>query len=145
MMGFLVLILRIGMVVLLYSFVGWAIYTLYRDLRASALLTTGARIPALTLTWQEEGKSRQFKQAELTIGRDPGCDFPLNDDMVSARHARLSFHHNQWWVEDVRSTNGTFLNEERIYTPTVLMKGDELRCGKCHLEINLSEKNDGAG
>jgi pSer/pThr/pTyr-binding forkhead associated (FHA) protein len=65
--------------------------------------------------------------------------------MVSARHARLSYHHNQWWIEDFQSTNGTFLNEERIYTPTVLMKGDEIRCGKCHLEITLSEKNEGAG
>ena len=141
MSAFLVLILRILMAAVLYAFLGWALFTLYRDLRNSILITGVQRVPPLTLVWEEETQARQFKQAEFIVGRDPSCDFSLNDDMVSAHHARLSYHHNQWWVEDLQSTNGTFLNEERVFTPTVLMEGDELRCGKCHLTINLSARS----
>ncbi len=141
MSAFLVLILRILLAGVLYAFVGWALFTLYRDLRNSILVTGVQRVPPLTLVWEEEPLVRQFKQAEIYIGRDPSCEFSLNDDMVSARHARISYHHNQWWVEDMQSTNGTYLNEERVFTPTVLMEGDEVRCGKSHLTINLSARS----
>ncbi len=82
---------------------------------------------------------RYFSQAEITVGRDPGCDIPLLDETVSARHAHLTYHHGQWWLEDLTSTNGTKLNDLRITTPTVITSGDEIRCGSIGLSISLSE------
>ena len=133
MSAWLLLFLRFLLTVLLYIFVGWAVITLWWDLRRLAetvrIHPSEAAIKLLVET--ENGiKTFQFNKATVTIGRDPGCDFSLDDKTVSNRHTRLSFHHSQWWVEDLRSKNGTFLNGERVETPTVIITGDELRCGK---------------
>jgi pSer/pThr/pTyr-binding forkhead associated (FHA) protein len=61
------------------------------------------------------------------------------DDTASARHAQLSYHHLQWWLEDLASTNGTILNDTPITMPTVITSGDEIRCGETHMTITLSE------
>jgi pSer/pThr/pTyr-binding forkhead associated (FHA) protein len=65
----------------------------------------------------------------------------FGDDTVSARHARLSYHHNQWWVEDLQSRNGTYLNDERVSVPTVIVSGDELRYGQVATLIEIDEKS----
>ncbi len=76
----------------------------------------------------------------MIIGRSPNSDYPIANETVSARHARLSYHHNQWWVEDLNSTNGTYLNDERLTFPTVIISGDDLRCGRVNLSIQIEEK-----
>ena len=48
------------------------------------------------------------------IGRDTHCDLSVMDEALSAHHARITFHHGQWWLEDLNSTNGTFLNREKL-------------------------------
>ncbi len=65
---------------------------------------TARKIPPISLTLTLTGQVsqiRRFIQAEVTIGRDPACECPVADEAVSARHARLSYHHNQWWLEDL--------------------------------------------
>jgi pSer/pThr/pTyr-binding forkhead associated (FHA) protein len=62
----------------------------------------------------------------------------LEDAAASARHARLSYHHNQWWLEDLGSTNGTLLNQEKLALPTVVISGDEFRCGETRFTITLA-------
>lgn len=137
MSAFIVLILRILLVVLLYLFIGWAIYTIYRDLRVAVEKTATRRIPPIILTQENELVGETFDRAEIIIGRDPNCELPLADEMISSRHARLSYHHNQWWVEDSQSTNGTYLNEERVFIATVLVEGDELRFGNTHISVSF--------
>jgi pSer/pThr/pTyr-binding forkhead associated (FHA) protein len=82
--------------------------------------------------------------AEILIGRDPACDCQLDDMTVSAHHAKLEYHHNQWWVEDLGSTNGTYLNQENINTATVLAPGDELQIGQVTLKVDLRKENPSA-
>ena len=81
---------------------------------------------------------KHFIQTEITLGRDPVCDIPVFDETVSARHARLTYHHGQWWVEDLGSTNGTRLNQEMLTQPTVLTSGDEVCLGQTTLTVNLA-------
>ncbi len=143
MSGPLVLGLRILLTVSLYAFLGWAFLSLWRDIRLQGSLLSTRKIPPISLTIAHGTalpQVRNFAQAEVTIGRDPACECQANDEAISARHAKLSYHHNQWWVEDLQSTNGTFLNDDRIYTPTVIISGDELRCGKINLLLTISEK-----
>jgi len=143
MSGTLVLILRIFLALCLYGFLTWAIVTIWRELREQVRLTGAPSIPDLSLSMVngEENSPITYHSPEILIGRNQNCDYPIPDDTVSARHARLSFHHNHWWVEDFKSTNGTFLNDERVNMPTVIVSGDELRCGQINMLITIAEKN----
>ncbi len=140
MSGIVVLVLRILLAVLLYSFLGWALVTIWRDLRMQGQLLSKPVIPELVINKDGEEESQSFDLPEITIGRSPNNEYSIANDTVSARHARLSYHHNQWWAEDLNSTNGTFLNDERLTFPTVIASGDELRCGKVSLMIRIEEK-----
>lgn len=141
--GVLVIILRILLAVALYGFVAWALLTIWRELRAQGQMLSSPRIPALILTRLDgvEQPPHPFVDPEVIIGRSKNCDYAITDETVSARHTRLSFHHNQWWAEDLKSTNGTFLNDERISVPTVIIPGDELRCGQVGLVVGIEDLN----
>ncbi|HEX2981812.1 MAG TPA: FHA domain-containing protein [Anaerolineaceae bacterium] len=142
MTGTVILILRLLMALALYAFLAAAIYTIWRDLRAQAEAVSVRQIPALLLRHQANPpeQPREFKSPEVVIGRDPSCELIIANETVSAHHARLSYHHNQWWLEDMQSTNGTFLNDERVYTPIVVISGDELRCGEEFFEITIQPR-----
>jgi FHA domain len=73
---------------------------------------------------------------ELTVGRSPGCGVPVPDDIyTSTVHARLFRHNEQLWVEDLGSTNGTYVNSERISQAMRLGKGDQLQIGSTVFEV----------
>jgi pSer/pThr/pTyr-binding forkhead associated (FHA) protein len=73
---------------------------------------------------------------ELTIGRSPGCGVPTPDDIyASTLHARLFRQKDQLWVEDLGSTNGTYVNSERITQAHRLGKGDVLQAGSTVFEV----------
>ncbi len=140
MSGIVVLILRILLAALLYTFLGWALFTLWRDLRTQGQLLSKPHIPPLTISKPGEDGANSYDIPEIIIGRSSKSDYPIPNETVSARHARLSYHHNQWWVEDMNSMNGTFLNDERVSVPTVIISGDELRCGQVSVMLNIEER-----
>ncbi len=73
---------------------------------------------------------------ELTIGRSPGCGVSMPEDIyTSTLHARLFRRNDQLWVEDLGSTNGTFVNSEQISTAVRLGKGDLLQIGSTVFEV----------
>lgn len=140
MTGIVILVLRALLAIALYAFLARALYGIWRDLRAQSSLIASRQVPPLTIANLEAGegsKARAFTVPEVVIGRDPSCEYVLPDETVSSRHARLSYHHNQWWVEDLQSTNGTFLNDERVYTPAVIISNDEVRCGQERLLLTI--------
>ncbi|NOY98893.1 MAG: FHA domain-containing protein [Chloroflexi bacterium] len=141
MSGPILLALRIGLTVSLYAFLGWALLTLWQNVQQESALLAARKVPAIDLISQDaqaEPVVRHFAQPEITLGRDLHCEVPLDDETVSARHARLTYHHGQWWLEDLGSTNGTTLNQERVSTPTVVITGDQIGCGKATLTVRLA-------
>jgi pSer/pThr/pTyr-binding forkhead associated (FHA) protein len=141
MSGPVVLALRLLLAVSLYAFLGWAFVSLWRDIKQQGALLSSRKIPPISLTiarGESAPQRRHFIQPEVTIGRDSACECPIDDEAISARHARLSFHHNQWWLEDLDSTNGTLFNQERLAMPTVVMSGDEFKCGENSFIISLA-------
>ncbi|MDP2976749.1 MAG: FHA domain-containing protein [Anaerolineales bacterium] len=141
MSGPILLVLRFLLALCLYAFLAWAFLNLWRDIKQQSTLLATRRVPSISLTITRDDQPaqvRHFKQPEITMGRDPVCECPLKEDTVSARHARLSHHHGQWWLEDLDSTNGTFLNQERLSVPTVVVSGDEIGCGETRLTIALA-------
>jgi pSer/pThr/pTyr-binding forkhead associated (FHA) protein len=141
MSGPVVLALRLLLTLSLYAFLAWGLISLWRDIKLQSTLLATRNIPPISLTFTPDGQIsqiRRFIQAEVTIGRDPVCECPVEDDAISARHARLTYHHNQWWLEDLDSTNGTFINLEKLIIPTVVVSGDEFRCGDTLFTITLT-------
>ncbi len=143
MSAILLLALRILMAAVLYSFLGLAVFTILRDLQQQGAFIA-ARFPtplSLTSLVETNPTTRRFTKPEIVVGREPTCDFPLDDQAVSSRHARLSYHHQQWWLEDLASTNGTYLNNEPVTAPVVITHGDELRLGHLAVKIEIGETN----
>ncbi|MDD4169074.1 MAG: FHA domain-containing protein [Desulfotomaculaceae bacterium] len=66
---------------------------------------------------------------EVLLGRDRRCDINIAASFASARHARIYLKEGQYWLEDLESTNGTFLNEIPVDKPIVLANGDIIRIG----------------
>ena len=81
-------------------------------------------------------KGRTYDVAgELTIGRAAGCQIPLDDSYVSQLHARVFRRDGDLLVEDLGSTNGTYLNRKKVDGPVPLRRGDRLQIGRKVLEL----------
>ena len=137
----ILLALRVLLAASLYIFVGLALYLIWRVMQQQTISAASRLPPALTLIHIADGEPVpvRFTTLEVTIGRDPSCDCTLDDSTVSAQHSRLAFRHGQWWIEDLRSTNGTTLNQEPVTTPMVITNGDELRCGQATLMVTIGD------
>jgi pSer/pThr/pTyr-binding forkhead associated (FHA) protein len=142
--GIFLLILRILLAVALYGFLGFAFYILIRDLKQQGELLVARQPPPLTLTKTvpEIEKSQRYIKPVIILGREPGCDFSLYDQTVSSRHARLAYRKQQWWLEDMASTNGTFLNGDVVTTSVVITHGDELRLGNIGVRIEIGQSEN---
>ena len=78
----------------------------------------------------QQTTSFEFSQPEIVLGRDPGVDVVLSSGGVSRRHARLIWQGDQCLVEDLGSSNGTFLNGQTVQGATILSNGDRLQLGQ---------------
>jgi len=140
MSAVLLLGLRVLAAVALYAFIGWTLYLLWRSLQQETVFLSSRKVTPLILLIQTSGESSQalqFSQGDILIGRDPQCEVVLEDAASSARHARLSYHHNQWWLEDLQSTNGTKLNNETVQTATIVVNGDTIQCGQTVILVSI--------
>ena len=140
MIATVVLALRFALAIALYAFLGWALFTLLQELKQQGNKLSTQKKPGITIFVSKERKSesqRHFTQTEIMIGRDTHCDLSVMDEALSSHHARITFHHGQWWLEDLNSRNGTFLNREKLNTPAVIISGDQFKCGNTLFDIRV--------
>jgi hypothetical protein len=148
------LILKIAFLVLLYLFIWRIVRTASRDLRLpqeSFILAPSreggvaqerpaiqsGRLVVVKSAELDEGMDFQLNSAQLTVGRGGQNDIPLpSDDYASARHARFEPRQDGVWVQDLGSTNGTFLNGVRLERPRRLTLGDIVRIGETDLRFD---------
>jgi hypothetical protein len=71
----------------------------------------------------------------ILIGRADDSTLVLTDDFASSRHARLTNRGGQWYVEDLGSTNGTYLDQQRVQGPLLVTPGTPIRIGQTALEL----------
>jgi len=138
MSAIVVFVLRILMTASLYAFLVVALLFFLREMQHTIRQKENQRIPDIFLHI-EELPTRSFSQMEILIGRDPQNDLQLQDDTISARHARIFHSNNLWLVEDSQSTNGTFLNNEKILSSTVLVEDDIIQCGKINISVSFNK------
>jgi FHA domain len=148
------LLLKIAFLVLLYLFIWRIVRSASRDLRlpqesmvlaphqARQLLgqpprvETG-RLVVLQSPALEQGSEHVLDSAPVTVGRGAQNDVPLpEDDFASARHARFEPRRDGVWVEDIGSTNGTYVNGARLGQPHRLRPGDVVRIGQTDLRYD---------
>ena len=146
-------LVKIGLLVLLWLFVLSAVRVVRADLYGSAGRGSprppapapaaaqpggGRRSAARRLVVTEgplAGTSLALGDSPITIGRGDDCTLVLTDDYASTRHARLAPGDGAWLLEDLGSTNGTFLGSTRVSTPTPVPLGQAVRIGRTALEL----------
>jgi pSer/pThr/pTyr-binding forkhead associated (FHA) protein len=82
-----------------------------------------------------KGTSMDLAQQQITLGRANDATLVLNDDYASSRHARIFPQDGQWIVEDLGSTNGTYLDRQKVTRPMPVPVGVPIRIGKTVLEL----------
>jgi hypothetical protein len=157
-------VLRLGLLVLLWVFVFSVVGVLRGDLygtrvrrRPASAEERGAAAPAgrraarggaagrasrkgpsrlVVTAGPLAGTTLPLRPAGTLIGRSPECALVLDDDYASGRHARIfQSDSGAWMVEDLRSTNGTYLGATRLTEPREVAVGSVLRIGQTVLEL----------
>ena len=82
-----------------------------------------------------KGEAVSLEKAPILIGRGNDAAIRLDDDYASTRHARIASSGDQWFVEDLGSTNGTYVGSSRISQATAIQLGTQVRIGKTILEL----------
>ncbi len=95
----------------------------------------GAPTHLLVVEGENPGTRAELADAPLLIGRGSDAAIKLDDDYVSTRHARVASSGDEWFVEDLGSTNGTYVGPVRITQPTTIGPGVQVRVGKTILEL----------
>lgn len=154
MSPFVLSVLKYALLVLLYFFIYRAVRSVAVDVSGrraggrtaqmkppsppvAAKASKGGRVPAAVVVHELEGdKLRTVRlSGEVDIGRADGCAIRLQDTYVSQVHARLAGKDGAWTVEDLGSTNGTYLNDRRVVAPVEVHAGDVVRVGQTVLEL----------
>ncbi len=138
--------LKYGLLALLFLFVWramrWVVRGLNVDRGAPGIATVGAPAadaparPSILMVSSDGQKPRSVRlDASTTIGRSVECELRLEDTFVSQQHARIFDRGGNWYVEDLGSTNGTFVNEQKLVAPAMLTPGDKIRIGTTIVEL----------
>jgi hypothetical protein len=131
-------VLRLIFLAMLYAFLWMVVRALVRDLRAAAREPTTelGRLVIVASPSGEPAAGAAFALDAITsLGRDVNNSIVLDDEFVSTTHAALTYRGRAWYVEDLGSTNGTFVNGARVTTPRRLEPGDVLRVGQTDLRV----------
>jgi len=145
-------LLKYVFLIVLYIFVARAVKAVYLELRPTATRSQGSSRPPApaprppskrskkaprklaVIEGPLKGKSYGLEE-ELTIGRAEKCHIVVDDTYVSQVHARFYANGDSYFVEDLGSTNGTYLNRRRLTSPAELSRGDRVKIGKTVLEM----------
>ncbi len=149
------LVLKIGFIVLLYLFIWRIVRSVSRDFRVgpaqeSVIISPGeasslglapskrARLVVVKSPALDPGEEVPVDALPVAIGRGGQNEIPLEgDEFASAQHARFESKRDGLWVEDIGSTNGTFVNGARVTTPRRLAKGDIVRVGQTDFRVEV--------
>jgi pSer/pThr/pTyr-binding forkhead associated (FHA) protein len=148
------LIVKIAFLIVLYLFVARAVRAVLLDVygpradkppgrrkqrnrqqSAPRPARTSRKMPRELVVNDLDGKRNVPLRDSVTIGRAASCDLVVSDNYVSNVHARIFAKDGAYWLEDLGSTNGTYVNRGKVSVPVAIGPGDEVRVGKATLEL----------
>ena len=138
------LAVKVAFLAILYLFVARAVRAVVLDVfgpRAQRAAPRPApprpsrRLPKELVVADAGGKRTVPLKDSITVGRAATCDLVVSDTYVSNVHARIFAKDGAYWLEDLGSTNGTYMNRAKVAVPTAIGPGDEIRIGKASLEL----------
>ena len=143
----LLIVLQLCLLALLYLFFLRVLSAVWAEVRGPRVVESGPRRPrrerrpgaepVLVVVDPPDQRGRAYPLAdELTVGRAAGCQVTLDDTYVSQLHARVFRRDGHLFVEDLGSTNGTYLNRQKVSGPMPLRRGDALQVGQTVLELS---------
>lgn len=138
----IILILRIAVVALLYFFLWQVLRVLSFDVRRMGSGAGAQASPYGQLVVVAPGQSglvvgKTFPlEQQTSMGRGLENTIALNDNFLSTRHAVLELQGDQWLLEDLASTNGTYVNGVEVRRPVVVTYGDTIRVGRVELKLD---------
>jgi hypothetical protein len=135
---------RLLFLALLYVFLARVVRSLLQDLRAAAR-EPGASPGRLIVVESPAGEPQQGRSFDLdaitTLGRDVNNAIVIDDPFASSEHAVLTFRGRSWYVEDLGSTNGTFVNGRAVAAVSPLGFGDEVSIGQVRLRLERARSS----
>jgi len=152
----LLLVLKLCLLALLYLFFFRVVRAVWAELRPLPQIPAGATTPPVAAPTRKRRKessetvrTRQLVvrepvelsgkawalAGEVSIGRAAGCQVTIDDTYASQIHARIFHRDNQWQIEDLGSTNGTWLNRHKVAGPMVIKPGDVVQIGNTVMEM----------
>ena len=152
----LLLVLKLCLLALLYLFFFRVVRAVWAELRPLPQIPAGATTPPVAAPTRKRRKessdavpTRQLVvrepvelsgkawalAGEVSIGRAAGCQVTIDDTYASQIHARVFTRDNQWQIEDLGSTNGTWLNRHKVAGPMVIKLGDVVQIGNTVMEM----------
>lgn len=130
------LALRLVITGLLYAFLAVAFYLIWRSLHQHARQEDQTYQQAVLTVETASMPDQRFALRPVTaIGRSAENHLVISDPFASAHHAMVVWRENHWWIEDLNSHNGTFLNGERVTEPQALTSGDRIHLGEVTLRF----------
>jgi len=87
---------------------------------------------------KDQGKKYRLEREEIIIGRNKECDIEIDDPEISRRHLRLFTENGRWFVEDLQSTNGTYVNKLRVDRYRV-NPGDKIKAGQTYFRFKVEK------
>ena len=93
----------------------------------------------LRLAWEMDGNPHQVVRFDypVIIGRDLSCSLVINASSVSRRHAHLTYENNEFFISDMGSSNGTFINGKRVDSAAPIAHGDEITLGDINIRVSF--------
>ncbi len=131
-------VLRLLFLGMLYAFLWLVVRALIRDLRAAArepVRELGRLVVVASPSGEPVPGSTFALDAITSLGRDVNNSIVLDDEFVSSNHAALTYRGRAWYVEDLGSTNGTFVNGSQVDGLAPIAFGDEIQIGQARLRL----------
>lgn len=141
--GLALFIVRLILALLLYGFLGLIVYMLWQDVHSAARSaeTRGRRLGRLVVLESDLpglAPGAEFPLLAITsLGRAPTNTAALPDETASLEHALIHLRDGQWWLEDLKSRNGTRLNDSPVGEAAPVMAGDVIAVGRVKLKVEL--------